>query len=58
MIMHEQKEYIECARWGRIKYKSEGLEFPSWHSRNKSKNHKVANLILGLTQWVKDPALP
>ena len=25
---------------------------------NPTRNHKVASLIPGLTQWVKDPALP
>ena len=34
------------------------LEFPSWHSgNNPTRNHEVAGLIPGLTQWVKDLAL-
>ena len=34
-------------------------EFPSWPSGNESdQEQEVDSLIPGLTQWVKDPALP
>ena len=38
---------------------STATEFPSWRSRNESnRKNEVAGLVHGLTQWVKDLALP
>ena len=35
------------------------LEFPLWCSRSElTGNHEISGLIPGLTQWVKDLALP
>ena len=37
----------------------EGVEFPSWHSGNKStRNDEVTGSIPGLAQWVEGPVLP
>ena len=67
-IDHIRRSHLHLGGWtchGYLSaFRSETLmnkdleEFPLWCSRNKSdRNHEVADLICGLTQWVKDPAL-
>ena len=41
-----------------MKIKSIGAPVVAQWLTNPTMNHEVAGLVLGLTQWVEDPALP
>ena len=41
-----------------IRWRKTGVPVVAQWLRNPTRNHDVVDLIPGLAQWVKDPALP
>ena len=42
----------------RLNKENVGVPFSGTAEMNPTRNHEVSGWILGLTQWVQDPALP
>ena len=53
----KQKKKKEV-NWTTSKFKSFRVPIVAQWLMNPTRNHEVAGLISGLTQWVKNPALP